>query len=60
MGKLMPPVQQFIMLPAEGGLIISKVNYCLVAMLLIKESAHCWTALAIILVIAFLTKWRQT
>lgn len=43
MCKMAPCIHQFIRPLAEGGLIIFKVNYCLVAMLIIKESAYCWS-----------------
>lgn len=36
-------IHQFVRPLAEGGLIMFKVNYCLVAMLIIRESAHCWS-----------------
>lgn len=38
----MPLARQFMMLLTEGGLIIFKVNYCLVALLIIKECVCCW------------------
>jgi len=44
-----------MMLLAEGGSIIFKVNYSLLATIIIKERAHCsLSALAIIAVIAFI------
>lgn len=43
MGTITPLAHQLIMRLAEGGVIIFKDIYCLVAMLIIKESAHSWS-----------------
>lgn len=61
--SLRKELRQFIILLADGGLIMCKVNYSVLAMLITKESAHCsLTPLAIIVVITlivFLTKYSQ-